>query len=1044
MKLRFNTYDIVCGVTELQNLIGLRVNQVYDIDNKTYLIRLQGGEHKTILLIESGVRFHTTAFEWPKNVAPSGFSMKLRKHLKNKRLEKLQQLGADRIVDFQFGFGEAAYHVIAELYDRGNIILTDHEFTILYILRPHNEGEDLRLAVREKYPLERAKQEKALPNKEQLRGIIKEAEGGNSLRYILMDLVECGPTVIDHVLMKHALDNCIMRPKHIDTEPAGTGINEEAQNKTKKKNKREAKAKPDCRLFEPERDLDAVMAALEEAFEMLVKARNLVSQGYIIQKKQEKSAVYDSTKLEHFYQNIEYQPYLFRQYEGQPAATFDSFMLAVDEFYSTLGGQKIDMKTLQQEREALKKLSNVKKDHAKRLEELNKAQENDKRKAELISCNQALVDNAILAIRSAIANQMSWPDIQELVKAAQANGDPVAGSINQLKLEINHISLKLSDPYAVCGGGSDDFEDIGSKEENDVVTVDVDLGVSAWANARKYYELKRSAAQKEQKTVDASQKALKSAERKTQQTLKEVRTISSISKARKVYWFEKFYWFISSENYLVIGGRDAQQNELIVKRYMRPTDIYVHAEIQGAASVIVRNPTGGEVPPKTLLEAGTMAISYSVAWDAKVVTNAYWVHSDQVSKTAPTGEFLGTGSFMIRGRKNFLPSCHLIMGLSLLFKLEESFVEKHRGERKVRSFEEEQQNEEKRTYSIENERLESICEEEAELNVEDSDNEGTRISETTRTPKSSISEKNEEEEHKSSGDDNSVKDAFEFPDTQVKIEHDTGKIIIEKQKEIESELTQTNSSFKNLNISVQLFAENEETTIISSIPTRKKRQQNAKKRKEEKAHNSRKNQNQQQQVSLTVNASAKNAIQLKRGQKGKLKKMKAKYKDQDEEERQRRMQILKSAGNVSTTEADVKFDEKNGPTKELNKVKRQVETKAPTDAEGEEADDALTGADVEMLDSLSGIPFEEDELLFCIPVVAPYQALQNYKYKVKLTPGTGKRGRAAKTAITLFSKDKLCTAREKDLLKSIKEEALARNIPGKVKLSAPQLQKYRK
>lgn len=63
---------------------------------------------------------------------------------------------------------------------------------------------------------------------------------------------------------------------------------------------------------------------------------------------------------------------------------------------------------------------------------------------------------------------------------------------------------------------------------------------------------------------------------------------------------------------------------------------------------------------------------------------------------------------------------------------------------------------------------------------------------------------------------------------------------------------------------------------------------------------------------------------------------------------------------------------------------------------------------------------------------------------MKLTPGTGKRGRAAKTALTMFSKDKFCSIREKDLLKSIKEEALARNIPGKVKLSAPQLQKYRK
>lgn len=68
----------------------------------------------------------------------------MRKHLKNKRLESLRQLGVDRIVDLQFGTGEAAYHVILELYDRGNIVLTDGQMTILNILRPHTEGEKVR------------------------------------------------------------------------------------------------------------------------------------------------------------------------------------------------------------------------------------------------------------------------------------------------------------------------------------------------------------------------------------------------------------------------------------------------------------------------------------------------------------------------------------------------------------------------------------------------------------------------------------------------------------------------------------------------------------------------------------------------------------------------------------------------------------------------------------------------------------------------------------------------------------------------------------
>jgi hypothetical protein len=42
---------------------------------------------------------------------------------------------------------------------------------------------------------------------------------------------------------------------------------------------------------------------------------------------------------------------------------------------------------------------------------------------------------------------------------------------------------------------------------------------------------------------------------------------------------------------------------------------------------------------------------------------------EQVSKTAPSGEYLPTGSFMIRGKKNFLPPHPLVMGLSFLFRL---------------------------------------------------------------------------------------------------------------------------------------------------------------------------------------------------------------------------------------------------------------------------------------------------------------------------------------------------------------------------------------
>lgn len=63
------------------------------------------------------------------------------------------------------------------------------------------------------------------------------------------------------------------------------------------------------------------------------------------------------------------------------------------------------------------------------------------------------------------------------------------------------------------------------------------------------------------------------------------------------------------------------------------------------------------------------------------------------------------------------------------------------------------------------------------------------------------------------------------------------------------------------------------------------------------------------------------------------------------------------------------------------------------------------------------------------------------RFKVKLTPGTGRRGKAAKTAMMMFLKDKTCTTREKDLLKGVKDETIARNIPGKVKMQMSKLKK---
>lgn len=63
-----------------------------------------------------------------------------------------------------------------------------------------------------------------------------------------------------------------------------------------------------------------------------------------------------------------------------------------------------------------------------------------------------------------------------------------------------------------------------------------------------------------------------------------------------------------------------------------PGDVYVHGDIHGATSVIVKNShQKAPIPPKTLNEAGFMAVCYSSAWDARIVTSAWWVYHNQVS-----------------------------------------------------------------------------------------------------------------------------------------------------------------------------------------------------------------------------------------------------------------------------------------------------------------------------------------------------------------------------------------------------------------------------
>lgn len=93
---------------------------------------------------------------------------------------------------------------------------------------------------------------------------------------------------------------------------------------------------------------------------------------------------------------------------------------------------------------------------------------------------------------------------------------------------------------------------------------------------------------------------------------------------------------------------------MLVKKYMDKGDLFFHCELHGAAVVILKNPRRGIVPPISIEEAATFAVCHSPSWTNNVLATAYWVNAEQVSKTPPTGLYIATGSFIIRGKRNFV------------------------------------------------------------------------------------------------------------------------------------------------------------------------------------------------------------------------------------------------------------------------------------------------------------------------------------------------------------------------------------------------------
>ncbi|KAL4878963.1 hypothetical protein BJY04DRAFT_208904 [Aspergillus karnatakaensis] len=1035
MKQRYSSLDVQVISKELASeLVGLRVSNIYDLSTRIFLFKVAKPDHRKQLIVDSGFRTHVTQYSRATASTPSPFVTRLRKSLKSRRITSITQIGTDRIIDFSFSDGQ--YHMLLEFFASGNIIVTDREYTIIALLRqvPAGEGyEEAKVGL--KYYLTNKQNVSGVPeiSAERIKETLEKAQklfasedgapkkskkkkNADVLRKALSQgFPEYPPLLLDHAFVVHGADPAMPLERVLGDEGLLEGVRGVLET---------AKSVSDD--LSADKEHPGFIVAKEDTRPRAQEGEGENDDGDGSPEKP--SLLYE-----------DFHPFKPRQFEGREGYTileYPSMNATVDEYFSSIESQKLESRLTEREETAKKKLNALRQEHEKRLGALETAQELHIRKANAIQDNVYRVQEAMDAVNGLIAQGMDWVEIARLIEMEQSRGNPVAGIIKlPLKLYENTITLLLreagdeAEEEEELFSESDESDEDGeeqpaiSQRTSEALTIDIDLALSPWANATQYFDQKRTAAVKAEKTSQSSAKALKSHEKKVKDDLK--RNLKQekqvLRPSRKAFWFEKFLFFVSSEGYLVLGGRDGMQSEILYRRYLRKGDVFVHADLEGATPMIVKNKAGASsssIPPSTLSQAGNLSVATSTAWDSKAIMAAWWVEASQVSKTSQAGDLLPVGEFLVKGEKNFLAPSQLVLGFAVMWQVSKESLVNHKS-RFEASPVEESQGEEQMPAEASQEKEESESAQPAE---------SKQVEETHEQEEDEGSDSEDEQEDRNTAPDENllqpeVSKAQGLPKSAEDSDDDAGSDkqdgAHEAEDPAETDETQQPNEEDQPDDTLAPF---DDGASVTSTQTQSKRHLSAREKRLLRKGKpidtpTQKPDEPTRAATPTTNGTSTKTTDTKappapiRGRKGKNKKAASKYAEQDEEERALALRILgansaKAQKAAAEAEAKEKRDREAEEAKKRRKAQHeraaQAEKKRQALFEEGTADDydeetaAAEAADLEWLPALVGTPNVEDEVLAAIPVCAPWSSLGRYKYRVKLQPGAVKKGKAVK------------------------------------------------
>ncbi|WP_336038033.1 ribosome rescue protein RqcH [Halobacterium yunchengense] len=618
-KRELTSVDLVALTAELNRLQGAKVDKAYLYGDDLLRLKMRDFDRGRVeLLVEVGEtkRAHTAAPEHVPDAPgrPPNFAKMLRNRLSGADFHEVRQHGFDRILEFEFRREDQDTTVVAELFGEGNVAVVDQNGEVVDSL------DTVRLQSRTVAPGAQYGFPSARVNPLEL----DYEEFAAKMRDSDTDLVRTLATQLNYGGL-YAEELCTRAGVEKTKAIADAGDEE-------------FRALYDA----SERLLDAVRSGDLDPRVYFERADGETGDG-----EAERGRRVDVT------------PLALEERSDLPSDAFETFNEALDDYFTNLdtteeeeSGETVQRPDFEAE---IEKQQRIIEQQEQAIEDFAEQAAAEREKAELLYANYDLVDDILSTVRDAREAGHGWRDIAETFEDA-AGDVPGADAFAGVNESDGTVRVRLDD-----------------------YTVEVDPGAGVEKNADEHY--------KEAKRIEEKQAGARQAIENTREDLEAVRrrreeweaepedsgadddeaeqdvdwlSRSSVPVRKQEQWYERFRWFRTSEGFLVLGGRDADQNEELVKKYMDRYDRFFHSQAHGGPITVLKTSAPSEpakdieVPDASKRQAAQFAVCCSSVWkDGRGAGDAYMVTPDQVSKTPESGEYLEKGGFAIRGDRTY-------------------------------------------------------------------------------------------------------------------------------------------------------------------------------------------------------------------------------------------------------------------------------------------------------------------------------------------------------------------------------------------------------